>query len=168
MSKKLSHFDDQGNARMVDVGDKPVSRRTAAAAGTVKLRPATAEVIESCTSKKGDVLATARLAGIMACKQTGSLVPLCHNIPIDSVDIQFALEQTDPDNVDLRIQAVVKSTGNTGVEMEALTAVSIAALTVYDMCKSLDREMEINNVRLISKTGGTSGSFERSADNKGS
>ena len=167
MTKDLSHFDDLGNARMVDVGNKPVTRRTATAAGTVVISRSTANVIADGSARKGDVLGTARLAGIMACKQTPSLIPLCHIIPIDTVEIQFEMLVTDDRHAHLQIQALVKSTGTTGVEMEALTAVTTAALTVYDMCKSMDREMEIQNVRLVSKTGGSSGDFVRSSDNEG-
>ena len=164
MSRDLSHFDADGNARMVDVGDKPVTRRTAEAAAIVKIRRETAEIIRSGSSKKGDVLGTARLAGIMACKQTPDLIPLCHNIQIDGVDIQFSLPPATGEFVDLEIQAAVRNTGSTGVEMEAMTAATVSALTIYDMCKSVDRAMEIQNIRLISKTGGASGDFLRTAE----
>ena len=166
MSRDLSHFDADGNARMVDVGEKPVTRRTAEAAANVKIRCETAELIKSGSSKKGDVLGTARLAGIMACKQTPTLIPLCHNIQIDAVDIQFLWSPATSNFVDLEIRAAVSNTGNTGVEMEAMTAVTVSALTVYDMCKSVDRSMEIENIRLISKTGGASGDFLRTATEK--
>ena len=166
MAKDLSHFDDQGNARMVDVGDKSVTRRVATAAGNVKVRRATADQISLGESKKGDVLGTARLAGIMACKQTPTLIPLCHNIQIDAVTIEFSSTPESEEFVSLEILAEVKSTGNTGVEMEALTAVTVSALTIYDMCKSVDREMEIRDIKLISKTGGASGNFLRSEQNE--
>ena len=166
MSRKLNHFDAAGKAHMVDVGDKPSTRRTAVAVGFVKLLSETAELIEAGTAKKGDVLGTARLAGIMACKQTPTLIPLCHVIPIDSVNIEFSMGQSEGEHCQLEIKCSVRSTGNTGVEMEALTGVSIAALTVYDMCKSVDREMEILGVKLVSKTGGASGEFQRTTENK--
>ena len=165
MTDNLSHFDSNGNARMVDVGHKPVSRRTARAAGFIKVKRDTVAAIESGT-KKGDVLGTARLAGIMASKQTSNLIPLCHNIPIDSVEIHFSISEHDSLYSDVQIEAIVHSTGYTGVEMEALTAVTVSALTVYDMCKSIDREMEIHNVMLVSKTGGTSGDFVRPDKNE--
>ena len=146
---------------MVDVGGKPITRRTAIASGRIRVKNETARIIEQGNGRKGDVLGTARLAGIMASKRTANLIPLCHNIPIDSVELNFAFCKNSENFCDLKIEAVVYSTGHTGVEMEALTAVSVAALTVYDMCKSVDREMEINDVMLKMKTGGTSGDFVR-------
>lgn len=152
---------------MVDVGEKPATRRTAQAVGFVKLLNETVELIESGTAKKGDVLGTARLAGIMASKQTPTLIPLCHVISIDSVNIEFSMARSAGEHSQLEIRCLVKSTGSTGVEMEALTAVSVAALTVYDMCKSVDREMEICGVSLVSKTGGASGEFKRTMKSEG-
>jgi len=152
---------------MVDVRGKAVSHRTATASGIVRMLSETAELIESGTASKGDVLGTARLAGIMASKQVSQLIPLCHSISIDSVAIEFSMAAVAGKVAELRVDATVGSTGVTGVEMEALTAVSIAALTVYDMCKSVDRSMEIREIRLMSKTGGASGNFERSSENEG-
>ena len=154
---ELSHFDDKGASRMVDTSGKPESERVARASGLVRMNPATAALIRDRQLAKGDVLEVARLAGIMAAKRTGELIPLCHPLPITSVGIDFAWEADDQ----LRIEATVKVVGRTGVEMEALTAVSIAALTVYDMCKSVDRVMSIERVRLEEKSGGKSGHFRR-------
>ena len=154
---KLSHFDDQGASRMVDVGGKPESRRTAKAAANVRMLPSTQALIRDRKLAKGDVLEVARLAGIMAAKQTPALIPLCHPLALESVSLDFAFPQTDV----VELTAEVAITGRTGVEMEALTAVSVAALTVYDMCKSVDRGMTIEQVRLEEKTGGRSGAFRR-------
>jgi cyclic pyranopterin phosphate synthase len=159
MSDKLTHFDDEGKALMVDVGDKPMTKREALAAGEVRMKPATLQRILDRKVEKGDVFAVARLAGIMAAKQTSSLIPLCHPLPITSVEVDF---DTDPKAGVIRIGALAKVTGQTGIEMEALTAVSVAALTIYDMCKAVDKEMEIGQIRLLKKTGGRSGTFERS------
>lgn len=154
---ELTHFDAAGKARMVDVGSKPITARSARASACVKMLPETLVLIRDGGHKKGDVPAVARLAGIMAAKRTGDLIPLCHPLPLDSatVDFEFVDEQT------LRIEARVGCTGRTGVEMEALTAASVAALTVYDMCKSVDRGMTIDQVRLEEKDGGRSGHFLR-------
>lgn len=153
----LTHFDDQGASRMVDVGAKPVTLRSAKASGLVQMQPATLERIRRRELAKGDVLEVARLAGIMGAKRTADLIPLCHPLGLDAVEIQFDF----PDDATLRIEATVRVTARTGVEMEALTAVSVAALTVYDMCKSIDRGMTIANVQLEEKQGGKSGHFQR-------
>ena len=158
MSEKLTHFDDDGKAIMVDVGDKPLSKREAVAAGEVRMQPQTLEQILNQQITKGNVLEVARLAGIMGAKQTPTLIPLCHPLPISSVAIDF---ETEPEQGLVRIYATTRGTGRTGIEMEALTAVSIAALTIYDMCKAVDRTMEIGHIRLLKKSGGRSGSFER-------
>ena len=155
---ELTHFDAAGAARMVDVGDKPVTVRVARASACIKMQPATLTLIRDCGHKKGDVLAVARLAGIMAAKRTGELIPLCHPLPLDSATLDFAFV----DDETLGIEATVRCTGRTGVEMEALTAASVAALTVYDMCKSVDRGMSIEQIRLQEKEGGRSGHFVRS------
>jgi cyclic pyranopterin phosphate synthase len=151
----LTHFDAAGNAVMVDVSAKPVTERTATARVRVVMREATLRTILDGTAKKGDVLGVARLAGIMGAKRTADLIPLCHPLPIDAVSV--ALSPAPPDAVE--IEATVRTTGRTGVEMEALTAASIAALTVYDMCKALDRGMRIEALRLVHKSGGKSGEF---------
>jgi len=153
----FSHFDESGASRMVDVGAKSATRRTAVASGLVRMQPATLEQVRNSKLAKGDVLEVARLAGIMAAKQTGNLIPLCHPLSIDSVEIGFRF----PDDASIEITASVQITAKTGVEMEALTAVSVAGLTIYDMCKSLDKQIVIDAIRLESKTGGASGDFER-------
>ena len=155
MSDRLTHFDAEGRAVMVDVGDKPVTSRAATARARVVMQPATLVMIRAGTAKKGDVLGVARLAGIMAAKRTAELIPLCHPLPITNVTID--LEPTGGDTVE--IAATVKTTGQTGVEMEALTAASVAALTVYDMCKAVDRAMRIEGLRVVAKSGGKSGDF---------
>jgi cyclic pyranopterin phosphate synthase len=152
-----THFDEQGASRMVDTSDKPETLRQARASGRIRLAAETAALIRDRGLAKGDVLEVARLAGIMAAKRTGDLIPLCHPLPLTSVAIEFEFEG---DNV-LRIEATARVVGRTGVEMEALTAVSVAALTVYDMCKAVDRTMTIEQVRLEEKSGGRSGSFRR-------
>ncbi|WP_303721181.1 cyclic pyranopterin monophosphate synthase MoaC [Malonomonas rubra] len=158
MSDKLTHFDADGKAIMVDVGDKAITKREALAAGEIRMQPATLQMIIDRKMQKGDVLAVARLAGIMGAKQTSSLIPLCHPLPITSVEVDF---DTDPEKGIVRVGALAKVTGQTGIEMEALTAVSIAALTIYDMCKAVDKGMEIGQIRLLRKSGGRSGTFER-------
>lgn len=159
MTSGLSHFDDQGQAHMVDVSGKPVTDRVAVAVGAVRMSPETLTLITEGRAKKGDVLSVARLAGIMAAKKTADLIPLCHPLPITRV----ALELTaDPALPGVRIEATVKTSGQTGVEMEALTAVSVAALTVYDMVKAVEKSMVIDGVRLILKEGGKSGRYEAS------
>ena len=160
---KLTHFDANGNARMVDVSGKGVSARLARASGVVFMQPETATQIREQAVAKGDVLETARFAGIMGSKNTAQLIPLCHPIAIDSVSLKLEFVTQTQSGLDaLKIEATVKSTGRTGVEMEALTAVSVAALTVYDMCKSVDREMQIGPIQLEEKSGGKSGHFVRS------
>jgi len=153
----MSHFDEAGHSRMVDVGKKPITERMARAAGEVRMLESTLDRIRRRDFSKGDVLEVARLAGIMAAKRTPDLIPLCHPLPLDAVTIDF----TFPDATELAIEAQVRCTARTGVEMEALTAVCVAALTVYDMCKSVDRGMEIGAVRLEEKSGGRSGHFSR-------
>jgi cyclic pyranopterin monophosphate synthase len=153
----LTHLDSAGRARMVDVGGKPVTARRAVASGAVHMRPSTLELITSGGIAKGDVFATARIAGIMAAKKTGELIPLCHPLGLDSVAVD--LEPSGPGT--LRITAAATVTGKTGIEMEALTAVSVAALTVYDMCKAVDKDMTIGEIRLEEKSGGRSGDYRR-------
>ena len=153
----LSHFDERGQSRMVDVGGKPVSERIARASGSVRMAPATVTLIRDRKLAKGDVLEVARLAGIMAAKHTADLIPLCHPLPLDAVTIDFDF----PDDATLAITAEARVTARTGVEMEALTAVSVAALTVYDMCKGIDRSMTIAEIRLEEKSGGRSGHWRR-------
>lgn len=153
----FTHFDESGASRMVDTSGKPESLREARASGRVRMAPATLTLIRDRGLAKGDVLEVARLAGIMAAKRTGELIPLCHPLPITSAQIDFRFEGDDL----LSIEATVRVLGRTGVEMEALTAVSVAALTVYDMCKSVDRSMTIERIRLEEKSGGKSGHFTR-------
>ena len=162
MTNNLNHFDSDGNARMVDVGGKNITRRTATARGVVRMKRATADQIQSNTIQKGDVLGVARIAGITGTKWTPHLIPMCHPIAVDSVDIHFDIREFDSDFSEIEVTAVVNTTGRTGVEMEAMTAVTTAALTIYDMCKSIDREMEFREVHLTEKTGGNSGHFVRS------
>jgi cyclic pyranopterin monophosphate synthase len=154
--KRLSHLNQKGEAHMVDVSGKSVSARAARAEGFVAMAPATLALLESGASKKGDVLATARLAGIMAAKKTHELIPLCHPLAITSASVEF---QTSHDPWGLRVTAEVKVAGQTGVEMEALTAVSIACLTIYDMLKAADKAMTMSGIRLLEKSGGRSGTF---------
>lgn len=154
--RRLTHIDQSGNASMVDVSAKPDTERIAIAAGSVVMRPETLRLVADNAFDKGDVLAVARIAGIMGAKQTSTLIPLCHPLPLSRIAVDFDL---DSDASAVRITAQAKTTGKTGVEMEALTAVSIAALTIYDMCKAVDRGMQIESVRLIRKSGGQSGDF---------
>jgi cyclic pyranopterin phosphate synthase len=156
---ELTHFDEHGASRMVDTSAKPETQRLARASGLVRMAAQTLALIRQQGLSKGDVLEVARLAGIMAAKRTGDLIPLCHPLPITSAAIDFAFEG---DSV-LRIEATVKVFGRTGVEMEALTAVGVAALTVYDMCKAVDRGMSIESIRLEEKSGGRSGHYQRSS-----
>ncbi len=153
---KLTHFDDQGKAVMVDVGAKAESERRAVAAARVIMRPETLQLIMSGGTAKGDVLGVARLAGIMAAKKTPDLIPLCHPLALTSVAVDLSC---DPDRNAVDITATCRVSGRTGVEMEALTAASVAALTVYDMCKAVDRGMTISEIRLVEKSGGKSGSY---------
>ncbi len=156
----LSHFDAEGQAHMVDVSDKPVTDRIAVAEGAVRMTAATLAHVTDGTAKKGDVLGVARLAGIMAAKKTADLIPLCHPLPITKVALELV---ADPALPGVRIAATVKTSGQTGVEMEALTAVTVAALTVYDMLKAVEKGMEIVDIRLVMKDGGKSGRFTREA-----
>src|SRR5438093_925978 len=154
---EFSHFDERGASRMVDTSDKPETQRVARASGRMRMAAATLAQIRDRGLAKGDVLEVARLAGIMAAKQTGSLIPLCHPLPITAATVDFAFEGNDV----LRIEATVRVFGRTGVEMEALTAVSVAALTVYDMCKAVDRGMVIERIQLEAKSGGRSGPWTK-------
>ncbi|MCA2379118.1 cyclic pyranopterin monophosphate synthase MoaC [Agrobacterium sp. 22-211-1] len=156
--QKLTHIDASGEAHMVDVGDKTETTRVAVAEGFVKMKPETLALIRDGNAKKGDVIGTARLAGIMAAKQTANLIPLCHPLMLTKVAVDITEDTALPG---LRVQAMVKLSGKTGVEMEALTAVSIACLTIYDMAKAADKAMEIVNIRLLEKSGGKSGDFRR-------
>lgn len=153
----LTHFDAKGDAHMVDVSDKPVTARIAVAEGCVRMRPETLAMIKEGRAKKGDVLGVARLAGIMGAKKTSELIPLCHPLPITRVAVELT---PDDDLPGIRIEATVSTTGQTGVEMEALTAVSTAALTLYDMVKAVEKSMEISGIRLKLKDGGKSGRYE--------
>jgi cyclic pyranopterin phosphate synthase len=155
----LSHIDEHGNARMVDVSDKDVTRREATARGRVLMKPDTLALIVQGEIPKGDVLATARIAGIMAAKRTHELIPLCHPLPISGVEVQLRPVELGYARAAIEIEATVRVTSRTGVEMEALTAVSVAALTVYDMCKAVERSMSIEDVRLVAKSGGRSGDY---------
>ncbi|MFS8120923.1 cyclic pyranopterin monophosphate synthase MoaC [Rhizobium sp. BR 250] len=155
---KLTHIDAAGEAHMVDVGDKAETVRVAVAEGFVKMKPETLALIRQGNAKKGDVIGTARLAGIMAAKQTANLIPLCHPLMLTKVAVDITEDTALPG---LRVEAMVKLSGKTGVEMEALTAVSIACLTIYDMAKAADKAMEIVNIRLLAKSGGKSGDFHR-------
>ncbi|MEH3085656.1 MAG: cyclic pyranopterin monophosphate synthase MoaC [Xylophilus ampelinus] len=156
---RLTHFDAQGQAHMVDVGDKPATRRVAIASGRIEMQPATLALIQSGTSKKGDVLGIARIAGIQAAKKASDLVPLCHPLALTRVTIEFAAVGEDGSAVPaIQCSATVETTGPTGVEIEALAAVQIALLTIYDMCKAVDRGMVIRNIQMREKHGGKSGS----------
>jgi len=154
--KRFSHLDAHGKARMVDVGDKPVTRRLAIAAGEITLAPETIRLLRENRLAKGDALQVARLAGIMAAKRTHELIPLCHPLQLSHVELEIELKD---DRADIR--ASVRCEGKTGVEMEALTACSVAALTLYDMCKAVDKSMVIGNIRLLRKEGGRSGAYQR-------
>jgi cyclic pyranopterin monophosphate synthase len=156
---KLTHLDEGGRARMVDVGGKPESARTAVADGVVRMSREAFELLAGQSVAKGDVLAVAEVAGVLGAKRTGDLIPLCHPLGLDLVSVEARLE---PDLPGVRVTALTKVTGRTGVEMEALTAVSVACLTVYDMMKAVDREIIIDQVKLLSKTGGTRGDWRRS------
>jgi cyclic pyranopterin phosphate synthase len=155
---QLSHLDDQGRAKMVDVSEKDTTSRTAVARGTIQMRHETLTLILEEKIEKGDVFSVARVAGIMAAKKTSELIPMCHPLNITSVEIDL-IPQKNPARVE--IEAVVRVDGKTGVEMEAMTAVSVAGLTIYDMCKAVDREMSIGSIRLVRKSGGKSGTFIR-------
>lgn len=155
--KRLTHLDQSGAANMVDVSDKPDSVRTAVAAASISMSPETLAVIMKQSNKKGDVLAVARLAGIMAAKKTSELIPLCHPLTLSKVSVELTPR---PESGRIEVEALAKTTGPTGVEMEALTAVTVAALTIYDMAKAIDRSMVISDVKLMMKDGGRSGLFE--------
>lgn len=157
MTKEFTHFDDRGASRMVDVGEKPSTHRSARASGIVRMNAETLTLLRDRKLAKGDVLEVARLAGIMAAKQTGNLIPLCHPLSLDAVEISFEF----PDETSIAIESVARVTAKTGVEMEALVAATTAALTIYDMCKSVDRTMTIERIRLEEKSGGKSGHFLR-------
>ena len=158
MTEKLTHFDERGAARMVDVGAKESTRRTAVAGGSIRMLPATLALVRSGTAKKGDVLGVARIAGIQAAKRTGELIPLCHPIGLDHVDVDARL---DADAGTVTLTATAGVTARTGVEMEAMTAAAIAALTIYDMVKGLERGVSIEAVELLRKSGGRSGEWVR-------
>ncbi|MBE0447357.1 MAG: cyclic pyranopterin monophosphate synthase MoaC [Actinobacteria bacterium] len=155
--RALTHLNAEGRAKMVDVSDKEITARTAIARGVVEMRPETMQLIKEGSIEKGDVLAVAQVAGIMGAKKTPELIPMCHPLQITSVDISFMVLS----DIELGIIATVKTMDRTGVEMEALTAVSVAALTVYDMCKAVDKDIAITGIELIEKTGGKSGSYSR-------
>jgi len=158
MTDRLTHLDEQGDARMVDVGGKPVTERRAVARAVVRMSPETAKVVRAGDAPKGDVLGTARLAGVMAAKKTGDLIPLCHPIGLDHVDVEAAI---DEDRGIVTLTATASVTARTGVEMEAMTAASVAALTVYDMVKGVERGVAIEEVVLLEKTGGRGGAWRR-------
>lgn len=162
MNDQLTHFNEQNRARMVDVSEKEVTKREAVASTRITMKPETLARIREGRVEKGDVLAVAQVAGVMAAKKTWDLIPMCHPLPLTGIDIRFAFA----DEVTLEIEGTVKTTGKTGVEMEALTAVSVAALTVYDMCKAMDKAMTIGPTSLVSKTGGKSGDFRRGDNSK--
>lgn len=153
---KLTHTDESGRAHMVYTGEKPVQQRTATASGRIEMKPETLKLLADNMMKKGDVITVAEIAGINGAKQCGTLIPLCHNIPLDQVRVKL-----DPDDKGITAIATVRCTGRTGVEMEALTAVSLALLTVYDMCKAVDRGMEVVSLALLHKSGGRSGEYVR-------
>jgi cyclic pyranopterin monophosphate synthase len=158
MSDQLNHFNARGEAHMVDVGDKAVTARRAQASGKIYMQAETLQRIIEGTHKKGDVLAVARIAGIMAAKKTADLIPLCHPLALSHVDIEFVVDTAEPV---VRCKATVETSGQTGVEMEALTAVQISLLTVYDMCKAMDRGMVMSDIGLLTKSGGKSGDWNR-------
>lgn len=158
MTDKLTHVAESGEARMVDVSGKPETQRVAKAAGVIRMRPATLAAIVNAEVKKGDVLGVARVAGVMAAKRTADLIPLCHPLRLEDIQIDLVPDESIPG---VRAEATAKTTGRTGVEMEALTAVSVALLTVYDMAKALDREMQISDISLLAKSGGVGGDFAR-------
>ncbi len=160
MSNQLTHIDESGAANMVDVGDKSTTSREAIAVGSVTMQASTLEMIMSGNAKKGDVIGTARIAGIMAAKRTHELIPLCHPINVTSLKVDIEMDESLPG---LRVEAIARVAGQTGVEMEALTAVSVACLTIYDMAKAVDRGMELGEIHLVRKSGGKSGTWEISS-----
>ena len=155
---KLTHFDDQGRVNMVDVSSKAITERVAIAGGHIKMKPETLAIVKSGTAKKGDVITVAEIAGVMATKQTANLIPLCHPLPITGAKIEIEHDDHLPG---LRVKARVKTTGQTGIEMEALTAVSVTCLTIYDMLKAVDKVMQITDIELLEKTGGKSGTYRK-------
>lgn len=161
MSQPLTHFDDRGQARMVDVGGKDETRRIAKAAGAIAMQPETLRLIMQGSVKKGDVLGVARIASIQAAKRTSELIPLCHPLQLTKIDVQF---ETLPKKSRVECEVTVETLGRTGVEMEALTAVSVALLTIYDMCKAVDRGMRFVDIGLVEKSGGKSGRYRRTED----
>lgn len=161
MADKLSHIDDAGNMKMVDVSEKEITNRIAVASGKIYMKQSTLDMIKNGEAKKGDVLACARLAGIMAAKRTGDLIPMCHPLNLENVSIDFDLVDLPKDEACINVSATTKLSGKTGVEMEAMTSVSVACLTIYDMCKAVDRSMRIETVQLEKKDGGKSGLWER-------
>jgi cyclic pyranopterin phosphate synthase len=161
----LTHFDEAGRARMVDISEKAETAREATAAGSISMRPETLALIRAGGLAKGDVLAVAQVAGILAAKQTPQIIPMCHALLLTGVELAFELEEAgEGREARVGIRAVVRTVGKTGAEMEALTAVSVAALTIYDMCKAVDRAMTIGEIRLLRKSGGKSGTFERAEE----
>ncbi len=156
MTEKLTHFDERGAAHMVDVAGKPETHRVAVAGGYIRMRPETLQLVLSGTAKKGDVLGVARIAAIQAAKRTSELIPLCHPVPLTSVGVEFVIDEA---GARVECRATAECTARTGVEMEALTAVQVALLTIYDMCKAVDRGMTIEGVRLLEKRGGKSGTY---------
>lgn len=155
---EFTHFNESGKAKMVEVGDKENTKREAIARGTIKMNPLTLKMILEGQMKKGDVLSVAQVAGIMGAKKTSEIIPMCHNIFITGADIKFEIDEV---NNAIHIEAKARTIGKTGIEMEALSAVSITALTIYDMCKAVDKDMVIENIRLVRKTGGKSGEYIR-------
>ena len=158
MEKKLTHFDTKGNAVMVDVGDKDVTTRTAVATGMIRVNEAVMKAVMAGTVKKGDVLGVARVAGIMAVKQTAGLIPMCHTLFISKCSIEFEINKEE---MEIKVICAATAEGKTGVEMEALTGVSVTLLTIYDMCKAIDKRMEMNEIHLETQSGGKSGDFAR-------
>jgi len=156
MTEKLTHFDERGAARMVDVADKPETHRVAVAGGRIRMLPATLALVESGSAKKGDVLGVARVAAIQAAKRTSELIPLCHPVPLTSVAVDFSIDRSESA---IECRATVECTARTGVEMEALVAVQVGLLTIYDMCKAVDRGMTMEAIRLLEKRGGKSGTW---------
>ena len=156
MREKLTHFDEKGNAGMVDVSEKEVTSRVAVASGKIRVNAKVMEAVKNGTSKKGDVLGVARVAGIMGVKRTSELIPMCHPLPIQKCSVDYELDET---NGIIRAFCTVKTEGKTGVEMEALTGVQVTLLTIYDMCKAIDKHMVMSNIHLVEKTGGKSGDF---------
>lgn len=158
---QLTHFNEQGRARMVDVSEKAHTLRVAVARGEITMQARTLQMVREQSHKKGDVLAVAQVAGIMAAKKTADIIPMCHPVFLSGVDVSFRIDEAESK---IEIEAVVKNSGQTGVEMEALTAVSVAALAIYDMCKAVEKDMVMGNIRLLKKSGGKSGAYERTGE----